>query len=95
MCYIMGATGRSYVVGFGSNSPKNPHHRDSTLTPSESGKWDVFKSRSRNANQITGGLVGGPNDKDQWEDDRMNFKNNEVALDYNAAMLFGLVQCAR
>jgi endoglucanase len=95
MCYIMGATGRSYVVGFGSNFPVNPHHRDAALTYAESGDWNVFKSRSRNANQIIGALVGGPNDKDQWEDDRLNYQNNEVALDYNAAMLFGLVQCAR
>ena len=25
--YILGDSGRSYVVGFGENPPKNPHHR--------------------------------------------------------------------
>ena len=25
--YILGDNGRSYVVGFGENPPKNPHHR--------------------------------------------------------------------
>jgi endoglucanase len=95
MCYIMGATGHSYVVGFGHNSPKNPHHRNSTLTPEESGNWDVFITRRRNANEITGAMVGGPNKSDQWQDDRSNYLSNEVACDYNAAMLFGIVQCAR
>ena len=25
--YVLGDGGRSYVVGFGENPPKNPHHR--------------------------------------------------------------------
>ena len=25
--YILGDSGRSFVVGFGENPPKNPHHR--------------------------------------------------------------------
>lgn len=95
MCYVMGAAGHSYVVGFGHNPPRNPHHRNSALTYQESDDWNVFKHRKVNANAITGALVGGPNNKDKWEDDRMNYENNEVAVDYNAAMLFGLVQCAR
>lgn len=26
--YVLGDGGRSYVVGFGENPPKNPHHRN-------------------------------------------------------------------
>lgn len=29
--YILGDSGRSYVVGFGKNPPKNPHHRHRDL----------------------------------------------------------------
>ena len=29
--YLLGDTGRSYVVGFGRNSPKRPHHRQAIL----------------------------------------------------------------
>jgi endoglucanase len=94
MCYIMGASGHSYVVGFGCNPPRNPHHYDSALTLRESGRMEVFKSRSHNASPLIGALVGGPNAKDVWRDDRTDMNGNGVALDYNAAMLLGLVQCA-
>ena len=67
MCYVMGAAGHSYVVGFGHNPPRNPHHRNSALTYQESDDWNVFKHRKVNANAITGALVGGPNNKDKWE----------------------------
>jgi hypothetical protein len=30
MHYILGDTGRSYVVGFGNNPPNKPHHRSSS-----------------------------------------------------------------
>ena len=29
-------------------------------------------------------MVGGPNDKDEYEDRRNNYQQSEVALDYNA-----------
>lgn len=33
--YALGDTGRSFVVGFGKNPPKQPHHRSSSCTPGE------------------------------------------------------------
>jgi endoglucanase len=95
LAYIMGATGHSFVVGFGCNPPQNPHHRDSALTLEESGNWNVFNTRATNANPIVGAMVGGPNPSDGWEDDRSDYQRNEVALDYNAALLFGTVQVGR
>jgi endoglucanase len=79
--YILGDNPRnsSYVVGFGNNSPKNPHHR------AASGTYDINDSQS-NKNILFGALVGGPksaNDWD-WQDKRNDFIGNEVALDYNA-----------
>jgi endoglucanase len=91
----MGAAGHSFVVGFGCSPPRNPHHCDSTLLPSESGNWDIFKGREFNAYELTGALVAGPDAQDNWKDDRMDFQYNEVALDFNAALFLGTVQCAR
>jgi Glycosyl hydrolase family 9 len=93
ICYILGGTGRSFVVDFGANSPKRPHHRDSALTLEQSGNWDAFKDASTdNPNVLTGALVGGPGVDDAYADDRQDYKRNEVALDYNAALLLGTVQ---
>ena len=34
---------------------------------------------------LVGALVGGPDISDRYYDDRKNYKQSEVALDYNAA----------
>jgi endoglucanase len=93
IAYILGASGHSFVVGYGCNPPVNPHHRDSALTLEESG--EAFKTKATNANSLIGALVGGPNKQDGWKDDQNDFEANEVALDYNAALLFGTVQVGR
>ena len=41
------------------------------------------------ANVLPGGLVGGPDLNDAWQDDHTNFVQSEVALDYNAALVSG------
>ena len=38
---------------------------------------------------LEGALVGGPNQKDNFEDSRKNVKQSEVALDYNAGFQVG------
>jgi endoglucanase len=81
--YILGANpqGRSYVVGFGSNPPRNPHHRAShgSLT-------HKIEDPLTNRHILYGALVGGPTaaDDSSYVDDRTDFQANEVALDYNA-----------
>ena len=83
--YALGSSGRSYVVGFGQNNPKEPHHRGSSCPPipqtcdwAQSGRgpapWVLF-----------GALVGGPNEHDKYTDSRKDYIANEVATDYNAA----------
>lgn len=69
----------SYVVGYGENSPKNPHHRTAH------GSWknaEAYPVMSRHI--LYGALVGGPNEDGSYEDNRGNYVNNEVATDYNA-----------
>ncbi len=81
--YILGENpnNRSYVVGFGDNSPKNPHHRGAHGSTSNN-----IQSPTNNRHVIVGALVAGPSQPNDnaYEDRRENFITNEVALDYNA-----------
>lgn len=79
--YVLGdnADNRSYVVGYGENSPKNPHHRTAH------GSWkNALDTPDENRHILYGALVGGPKQDGSYEDDRQNYINNEVADDYNA-----------
>lgn len=81
--YILGSNpnNRSYVVGFGNNAPRNPHHR------AAHGSWSNNSSNPvNNRHVLYGALVGGPSSADDnaYTDDRQNYVTNEVALDYNA-----------
>lgn len=51
-----------------------------------SGKPEAFKRNRPNPNILTGALVGGPNAKDKYLDDRGDYHYTEVALDYNAGL---------
>lgn len=84
---MLGDSGRSYVVGFGENPPKQPHHKAAACesAPAQC-TWDTFSDTSRdNPHELLGALVGGPsNEWDSYVDDRTNYITNEVTLDYNA-----------
>jgi len=84
---------RSYVVGFGANPPRNPHHRTAH------GSWtDQLTSPTVSRHILYGALVGGPsspNDGASYSDDRSNFVNNEVATDYNAGFTGALARLAQ
>ena len=73
----------SFVGGYGTNYPKNPHHRASSCpdppTYCEWGGAEPFP------HVLEGALVGGPGaPDDQYNDDRNDYIENEVTLDYNA-----------
>ncbi len=76
----------SYMVGFGDNYPKQPHHRNAVGT-------DYFETPADNAHILFGALVGGPKSPDDsdYQDVRSDYIANEVALDYNA----GFTGCDR
>ncbi|MBD2091798.1 glycoside hydrolase family 9 protein [Microcoleus sp. FACHB-1515] len=89
--YLLGdnPNNRSYVVGFGNNAPRNPHHR-----AAHGSTTNNINDPLTNRNVLTGALVGGlsaPNDN-AYVDDRTNFITNEVALDYNAAFTGALAR---
>ena len=84
---MLGDSGRSFVVGFGENYPKQPHHKAASCeSPPAECTWGTFGDISKdNPHQLNGALVGGPsNDQDSYTDDRTNYITNEVTLDYNA-----------
>ncbi|HAX87807.1 MAG TPA: endoglucanase [Cyanobacteria bacterium UBA11370] len=79
--YMLGSNPnkRSYVVGFGNNSPTQPHHRTAH------GSWaNNNKIPEETRHILYGALVGGPDQNDTFVDERSNFKMTEVATDYNA-----------
>jgi hypothetical protein len=87
--YILGDNPRqsSYVVGFGNNPPKNPHHRTAH------GSWaDDITQPSATAHILYGALVGGPDASDGYADSRTDYVRNEVATDYNAAFTGALAR---
>ncbi len=73
--------GSSYVVGFGENPPRNPHHRTAH------GSWtDQLTTPEETRHVLYGALVGGPGaPDDRYTDSRQDYVANEVATDYNAA----------
>ena len=85
--YMLGDSGRSFVVGFGANYPLQPHHKAAACKsfPAEC-TWETFNdSSNNNPHQLNGALVGGPRyANDQYQDDRTDYIMNEVTLDYNA-----------
>ncbi|MPZ85939.1 MAG: endoglucanase [Actinophytocola sp.] len=80
--------GASFVVGFGQNPPRNPHHRTAH------GSWsNSIQSPQDNRHVLYGALVGGPpQPDDQYVDDRTDYVMNEVATDYNAAFTGALAR---
>jgi endoglucanase len=88
--YALGENPRnaSYVVGFGANPPRNPHHR------AAHGSWsDNIQEPVASRHILYGALVGGPPDpNDQYTDSRQDFVMNEVATDYNAGFTGALAR---
>ncbi|MDC0709367.1 glycoside hydrolase family 9 protein [Stigmatella sp. ncwal1] len=87
--YMLGENPRksSYVVGFGVNPPRNPHHRTAH------GAWaDSLSSPAESRHILYGALVGGPDTADAYVDDRSNYVTNEVATDYNAGFTGALAK---
>jgi hypothetical protein len=78
--YVLGSNprGGSYMTNYLTNPPVHPHHRANEPT------------RGGPTHGLIGGLVGGPALNDSWTDDVNDFRANEVALDYNASLVFAL-----
>ncbi len=87
--YILGQNPakRSYLIGYGKNYPRNPHHRTAH------GSWEnSMKEPIDNRNLLIGALVGGPDEQENWEDDRTDWIRNEVGIGYNAGFTGALAK---
>ena len=85
--YILGDNPNrmSYIVGFGSNYPKCPHHR------AANGYTYANNDYAKPAkNLLLGALVGGPGSGDQYSDTVVPYENSEVGIDYNASFVAGI-----
>ena len=87
--YILGDTGRSFVVGFGVNPPTRVYHKESFCPPApeQCGSFTGIPNR----HLLEGALVGGPDEFDRYEDDPWKQQQSSVALDYNAVFTFMLL----
>lgn len=82
---MLGEQGTSYVVGVGSSPVCREHHRAASCGPLTT-RCDCSALRNPNCNPnvLYGALVGGPGQDDEFDPSRMNYEQNEVAVDWNA-----------
>ncbi|XP_051117057.1 endoglucanase 5 [Andrographis paniculata] len=96
--YILGKNpeSMSYLVGYGRNYPVHVHHRGASITPVSilhspvgcvEGFETWYKRLEPNPNVIYGALVGGPNSKDKFFDDRSNYEQTEPTLSGTAPLV--------
>ncbi|WP_192772217.1 glycoside hydrolase family 9 protein [Plantactinospora soyae] len=88
--YALGDNPRnsSYQIGFGTNSPRNPHHRTA-----HGSWWDSQQVPEATRHVLYGALVGGPSSpNDAYTDSRADYVMNEVATDYNAGFTSALAR---
>jgi hypothetical protein len=76
------------VVGLEDNSAKYPHHRAASGYSSNEEAQNQTTYGS-NGHTLTGALVGGPQGSDfsTYNDSMQDYVTNEVAIDYNAALV--------
>ena len=78
---------RSFMCGFGTNPPVNPHHRGAH------GSWDNnIYDPPLSRHTLYGAVPGGPDSSDGYADARDNYTDNEVACDYNAGLTGALAR---
>lgn len=103
MDYLLGQNpkGRSYMVGFGPNAPKQPHHRGASVPTSGSNGVSCamsfvywFKKDVPNPNELTGAIVGGPDRFDNFEDKRWASSYTEPCTYVNSLAVGALAKLA-
>ncbi|KAJ3692665.1 hypothetical protein LUZ60_011760 [Juncus effusus] len=98
--YILGQNpaGMSYMVGFGNRYPLRAHHRGSSLpsihsNPNKISCNDGFQylhNNSPNPNLLVGAVLGGPDNRDDFSDERDNYQQSEPATYINAPFVGAL-----
>ncbi|MCR6637937.1 MAG: glycoside hydrolase family 9 protein [Sporocytophaga sp.] len=88
--YLLGknSSNYSFVVGFGANSPKHPHHRNVFLNdenPADGGPKMAMVIPTKN--QQIGLLVGGSRSPSTYVDHIDQYRYSESGIDYNACLV--------
>lgn len=75
----------SFEVGYGDRYPLQPHHRGASCPnkPAPCGQNEAG-SAEPNPQVLTGAIVGGPDEYDQYVDSRPDWIYNRVEIDYNS-----------
>ncbi|KAK4436501.1 protein ESKIMO 1 [Sesamum alatum] len=103
--YILGSNPKrmSYMVGFGSNYPKQVHHRGASIVSikkdgrpvnCQEGFNEWFHKNAENPNVLEGAVVGGPDQRDEYRDARDNYQQAEPATANNAPLVGVLASLA-
>lgn len=72
--------GRSYVTGLGVSPPRYPHDRRSAADEIDVA-WPGY-------------LVGGPHPRaTDWRDEQDDYRTNEIAINWNAALIYAFAAC--
>ncbi|XP_075504556.1 LOW QUALITY PROTEIN: endoglucanase 24-like [Primulina tabacum] len=92
--YILGENpkGMSYMVGYSSIYPQRIHHRGSSIPSIKDHPQSIgckegsvyFNSSDPNPNVLVGAIVGGPQEDDTYNDDRVDFRKSEPTTYINA-----------
>ncbi len=80
--YLFGRNpfGRSFVTGLGDSPPMFPHDRRSAA--------------DNVAQPWPGYLVGGPHPRAcDWQDNQDDYRTNEIAINWNAALIYAMAAC--
>ncbi|OAY37446.1 endoglucanase 5 [Manihot esculenta] len=96
--YILGKNPKSmsYLVGYGPQYPVHVHHRGSSIASifalhsaveCVQGFETWYRRPQGNPNVIHGALVGGPDQNDNFSDDRSNYEQTEPTLSGNAPLV--------
>ncbi|KAJ4973930.1 hypothetical protein NE237_007104 [Protea cynaroides] len=96
--YILGNNPKymSYLVGFGQNYPAHVHHRGASIPSIFSlqsavgcaqGFENWYDNPQGNPNVLVGGLVGGPDQYDNFVDDRSNYEQTEPTISGTAPLV--------
>ncbi|KAG8067498.1 hypothetical protein GUJ93_ZPchr0005g14561 [Zizania palustris] len=99
--YILGDNPRatSYMVGYGASYPQQVHHRgasivsvkkDPSFVSCQEGYSSWYGRQAGNPNLLDGAIVGGPDEYDDFADERDNYEQTEAAT-YNNAPLLGVL----
>ncbi|KAL2939098.1 Endoglucanase 5 [Bienertia sinuspersici] len=96
--YILGENpeSMSYLVGFGKKYPTQVHHRGASIASITvhneqigcvQGFEEWYRCSSADPNIIYGGLVGGPDKNDEYDNDRSNYEQTEPTISGTAPLV--------